>query len=91
MGAFAEFCRIVRGSAVRVGQRVNLVQWDGCMAHIRGRVQTGKVLQITSEKVYGDHKYRPYVLIQLEDGTQTKRVAERNYWFERDGVMEYDV
>jgi hypothetical protein len=91
MGAFARFSRVIRSSAVRVGERVRIVEMNGCMAHVRGRVQAGTVIGISSAPVYGDWGYKiPWADIKLDEGYITKRSAEPRLWTRHeDGTMEH--
>jgi hypothetical protein len=78
-------------AVVKSGQRVRLVQMDGCMAHVRGRVDEGTVEALETKTVYGDSTERPYARIRFDDGRIEDRCAERHCWYpnETDGVMEY--
>lgn len=77
-------------SVLKIGERVRLVQMDGCMAHIRGRIEEGSVVGLDMKQNYGDIKMRPWASIRLQDGSLSERCAEPSQWFRHtDGIMEY--
>lgn len=77
-------------SAVQMGETVRLVQMDGCMAHVRGRLVQGVVVGLSMRQIYGDTQLRPWASIRLDDGSLDQRCAERRLWFRHvDGIMEY--
>ena len=77
-------------SAVAIGETVRLVQMDGCMAHIRGRLVQGVVVGLSMKQCSGDTQLRPWASIRCDDGSLDERCAERRLWFRHvDGVMEY--
>lgn len=77
-------------SALRMGETVRIVQMDGCMAHVRGRLVEGVVVGFAMKQVYGDTERRPWVSIKLSDGSLDERCAEPGLWFRHvDDVMEY--
>lgn len=79
-----------RRVAVRVGERVRIVQMEGCMAHIRTDVRSGHVQEINAKTVYGDTELRPLVLVALDEGGFITLCAEQSNWTRTDdGVMEY--
>lgn len=77
-------------SAVAIGETVRLVQMDGCMAHVRGRLVQGVVAGLSMKRCYGDSQLRPWASIRFDDGSLDERCAERRLWFRHvDGIMEY--
>jgi hypothetical protein len=77
-------------SALRMGETVRLVQMDGCMAHIRGRLVEGVVVGFAMKQFYGSAQRVPCVSIKLSDGSIDERCAEPRLWFRHvDGIMEY--
>lgn len=77
-------------SAVRMGETVRLVQMDGCMAHVRGRLVQGVVVGLSMKQVYGSPALLPWASIRLDDGSLDERCAEPRLWFRHvDGIMEY--
>jgi hypothetical protein len=79
-----------QAAAVQVGERVRLVQMDGCMAHIRGKIEEGIVEALDMKQAYGDSQLRPWATIRLADGSSSERCALPSDWFRHsDGVMEY--
>ncbi len=77
-------------SGVAMGETVRLVQMDGCMAHIRGRLVQGVVVGLSMKQVYGSAQLLPWASIKLDDGSLDERCAEPRLWFRHvDGIMEY--
>ena len=76
---------------MRIGQRVRIVEMDGCMAHVRGKAEEGIVIGIIREQVYGDTRKRPYAQIALDNGRNTKLCAEPQLWTEYEGAQEYRI
>lgn len=89
MGVWEMFCRSVKRSGVHPGQRVRIVEMDGCMATVRGKVREGVVQAVTSKLVYGTSTPLPYATILFNDGVMGDWCAEPRLWQPgEDGVME---
>lgn len=76
--------------ALGVGSRVRIVDMDGCMAHVRGKVEEGRIELVTDRRVYGDTSDRPWASIRMTNGQMTARCLDQHLWTRGDdGVMEY--
>lgn len=78
---------------LRIGQRVRVVRYDGCMAHVRVVENEGKIIGFENKNLYdGNSGGCDAVMarIQMDDGAIQQRVAEPSEWWKHDdGVMEY--
>jgi hypothetical protein len=71
------------------GQRVRLVRMDGCMAHIRGDVRGGAIVEMLETVFYGSSQVVPVVRIRMDNDALEERVALRSQWTLHDGLWEY--
>ncbi len=57
------------------GDRVCIVQMDGCMAHVRGAERWGKIIRIGNRVVYGSPSPSLYADIEFDDGSTGAQYA----------------
>lgn len=70
---------------LRPGSLVTLIQWDGCMAHIRNVVGQGTLLRHESRILYGSSETFDGILVRYETG---ERWEPLDYVRINDGAIE---
>lgn len=74
---------------IKGGDKVRIVQRNGCMAHTRDNPKEGVVIGISWLQLYGDYgKYR-FAKICLDNGEIVDKPARKSFWTMHDGLPEY--
>jgi hypothetical protein len=72
-----------------IGQRVRLVQMDGCMATVRNNIREGVVTGFIKRKLYPEDRPTEMAVVRLDNGEVVERVNSRSLWLEHEGMLEY--
>ena len=78
---------------LRVGDKVRIVQMNGCMAHVRDNPREGVVIDFVEKKgllwTSMPRVEKTFAKIRLETGELIEKCSAPRLWIKHDGLPEY--